>query len=143
MELRLRRLYPHENYTIGKLYINGVYFCDTIEDRDRDLNKDGDLNDQDEGKIYGKTAIPCGTYDIILSMSPKFKRVLPLLLNVKHFSGIRIHRGKTAANSAGCIIPGENKIRGGVINSTEYETKLIQLMLDDIYNNKSIRIIIT
>ena len=69
MELRLRRLYPKEKYTIGKFYVNGEYFCDVLEDPVRDLNKDGDLDDAGEGKIPGNTAIPYDTYIIILSMS--------------------------------------------------------------------------
>jgi len=140
MELRLRRLYPKERYTIDLFYVNGKYFCDCLEDPIRDLNKDGDLLDEGEGKIPGDTAIPYGTYNIILSMSPKFKRVLPLLLNVPHFEGIRIHAG---TKSDGCLIIGENKTPGQVVNGEKYETELIQMMLDAIYNNESIRIIIT
>ena len=143
MQLRLRRLYQKDDYTIGPLYINGQYFCDILEDSVRDLNKDGDLLDEGEGKIPSKTAIPYGSYDIILSMSPKFGRVLPLLLNVKHFEGVRIHRGRTAANSAGCLIPGENKKPGEVINSAKYEQELIALILDAVYHNESIWIVIT
>jgi len=139
MELRLRRLYPKETYTIDRFYVNGKSFCDVLEDPVRDLNKDGDLDDEGEGKIPGNTAIPYGTYNVILSMSPKFRRVLPLLLGVPHFTGIRIHAG---TKSDGCLVIGENKIPGGVINGKKYETKLIQLMLDAIYNNESIRIII-
>jgi len=140
MELRLRRLYQKDDYTIGPLYINGQYFCDILEDSVRDLNKDGDLLDEGEGKIPSKTAIPYGSYDIILSISPKFGRVLPLLLNVKHFTGIRIHAG---TKSDGCLVIGENTVPGKVINGKKYETKLIQMMLDAIYNNESIQIIIT
>ena len=140
MELRLRRLYQKEKYTIGPLYVNGKYYCDVLEDPVRDLNQDGDLLDEGEGKIPGNTAIPYGTYDIILSMSPKFGRVLPLLLNVKHFTGIRIHTG---TKSDGCLVIGENTVPGKVINGKKYEQELIQLMLDAIYNNESIQIIIT
>ena len=140
MELRLERLYLKKTYTVGKLYIDNKYFCDTIEDRVRDMNQDGDLLDPGEEKISGKTAIPYGVYDIILSVSQRFKRVLPLLLNVRHFEGIRIHKGITAVDSAGCIIVGKNKIRGGVLNSKEYEMKLVQLMVDALYSDKLIRI---
>ena len=89
------------------------------------MNKDGDLLDEYERKIYGETAIPFGKYEIELSISPKFKRLLPLLLDVKHFTGIRIHRGNTAEDSHGCILPGENKIKGKVINSTKYEVIIV------------------
>lgn len=127
MELLLKRIALKDTYTIGKLYVNGTYFCDTIEDKVRDLNKDGDLNDVGEGKIPSLTAIPYGTYEIILKIqSPKYslrtnyswcKGYLPRLINVPHFEGILIHAGNKAEDSAGCIIVGENKVKGQVINS--------------------------
>lgn len=137
MELVLDRVFRGETYTIGKLYLNGQYLCDTIEDKVRDLNKDGDLEDPGEGKIYAKTAIPYGTYELDLTMSPKFSRLLPLVKGVKHFTGIRIHRGNTAADSAGCILPGENKVKGKVLNSTEWEMRIIEEMLKAIRNGES------
>ena len=79
-------------------------------------------------KIYGETAIPAGTYKVILSYSNKFKRILPEILNVPHFLGIRIHKGNTEQDSAGCVILGENKVKGKVINSTPYEIKLVKLL---------------
>lgn len=127
MELLLKRIALKDTYTIGKLYVNGTYFCDTIEDKVRDLNKDGDLNDVGEGKISSLTAIPYGTYEITLKVqSPKYslrtnynwcRGYLPRLINVPHFEGILIHAGNTAEDSAGCIIVGENKVKGQVINS--------------------------
>jgi hypothetical protein len=127
MELLLKRIALQDTYTIGKLYVNGTYFCDTIEDKVRDLNKDGDLNDVGEGKIPSLTAIPYGKYEITLKVkSPKFSLksaynwcngYLPRLISVPHFEGILIHAGNTADSSAGCIIVGENKIKGQVINS--------------------------
>lgn len=128
MRLNLKRRYLGPEYTIGSLFINGKYLCDTIEDTVRDLNRDGDLLDVGEGKLYGETAIPFGDYKIELSMSPKFKRLLPMILNVNHFTGIRIHRGNTAKDSHGCILPGENKRKGMVLNSTKYEKWLVREM---------------
>lgn len=117
MEILVKRLYKKSEYTIGKMYINGEYFCDTVEDCDRGLTSDMTYEEIARRKVYGKTAIPPGRYDVVLSYSPKFKRSLPLLLSVKGYSGIRIHSGNTAEDSLGCIIVGENKIKGGVINS--------------------------
>lgn len=127
MELLLKRIALKDTYTIGKLYVNGTYFCDTIEDKVRDLNKDGDLNDVGEGKIPSLTAIPYGKYEITLKIkSHKFSLkssyswcggYLPRLVGVPHFEGILIHAGNTADDSAGCILVGENKIKGQVINS--------------------------
>lgn len=137
MKLRLKRIALRESYTIGKLYVDGTYFCDTCEDRVRDINKDGDLNDVGEGKVYGKTAIPYGTYKVTLDVqSPKYsqrasyawcKGYLPRLLNVPHFDGILIHAGNDATHSAGCILVGENKVRGQVINSMATLKRLVNL----------------
>ena len=116
-----------ESYTIGSLSIDGKKFCDTLEDKVRDLNKNG-VFDGDEKKVYGETAIPYGTYDVVVDYSPKFKRELPRLQNVRHFEGILIHRGNTAEDSAGCILVGENKVKGKVINSTPYEKELVRIL---------------
>lgn len=126
MKLLLKRIALRPTYTIGKLYIDGVYTCDVLEDAVRDINKNG-VFDNGEKKIYGETAIPYGTYEITMKVkSPKFSKkatyawcngYLPRLLNVPHFEGILIHAGKDAKDSAGCLLCGENKIVGQVINS--------------------------
>ena len=103
MKLKLERLYLKPDYTIGKLYIDGKYFCDTLEDQVRDLAK--------ERKIPGRTAIPAGVYEVIVNISPRFRRKLPRLLDVPGFDGILIHRGNTAEDTSGCILVGENRER--------------------------------
>ena len=128
MKLLLKRIYFSPTYTIGKLFIDGKYFADSIEDVNRDLNKDGDLLDSGESKVYAQTCIPFGTYDVIVNRSPKMKRDLPRLLNVPHFEGILIHRGSSEKSSAGCIIIGENKVVGKVINSIKYEDALVAVL---------------
>lgn len=138
MKLLLKRIALRESYTIGKLYVDGTYFCDTCEDRVRDINKDGDLNDIGEGKVYGQTAIPYGTYKVTMNVqSPKYsqraayawcKGYLPRLLDVPHFDGILIHSGNDATHSAGCILVGENKVRGQVINSMATLKRLVNLL---------------
>lgn len=120
MELRVKRRFKGDTYTIGSLFIDGKYFCDTLEDKVRDLTK--------ESKVKHKTAIPEGKYKLIVNVSPRFKRKLPRLLNVPHFEGILIHAGNTAEHSSGCILVGENKVKGKVINSKVYEEKLIKLL---------------
>lgn len=127
MELLLERKYLNNNYTIGNLYINGKFYCNTIEDTVRDFNKNS-IFDCGELKISGHTAIPYGIYEVVVTYSPKFRRYLPLLLDVKHFDGIRIHRGNTEKDSSGCIIPGENKKKGMVLDSTKYELELTKLI---------------
>lgn len=116
MKLTLKRIALRKTYTIGKLYIDDDYFCDTLEDTVIDLNKDGKFNNG-EKKIKGKTAIPYGTYEIKWTYSPRFKKYTPQLMNVPSFEGIRIHAGNTSADTEGCLILGENKQVGKVINS--------------------------
>lgn len=139
MKLRLERKYFKETYTIGNLYINGSFFSNTLEDKNRDVNKNGKF-DNSETKVYGETCIPFGTYKIILTMSPKFKRELPRLLNVPSFEGVLIHRGNTAKDSAGCILVGENKAVGKVLNSTLYEERLIKMIKNAISRGEEITI---
>ena len=123
------RKYCLQKYTVGKLYINGKYVCDTMEDRDRGLLMSMPSSEIASKKVYGETAIPLGTYKLILNYSPKFasrpwaKRYngcTPLLVNVPQYTGVRIHPLNTAEDSLGCIGPGENKVKGKVINSTQW-----------------------
>ena len=125
MELFLIRKFFKDRYTIGKLYNENTFICNTLEDKIRDLNDlnhDGDFDDLNEGKVYGETAIPCGRYKVIVSMSHAIGRMLPLLLDVPGFTGIRIHSGATERNTKGCILVGENKRKGELINGPYYET---------------------
>ena len=135
MKLTLRRIAKKDTYTVGKLYIDGVYFCDTIEDKDRGLYQKQDIQELRKIKVPSKTAIPTGIYKISLSIvSPKFsvkkiyqeicKGKVPRLLNVPGYEGVLIHIGNTAEDSAGCILVGQNKVVGKVINSTETFRKL-------------------
>lgn len=112
MKLKLKRIFKGEKYTIGRLYIDDIFFCDVLEDKVRDLSK--------EEKVWGQTAIPEGTYKIIINYSNRFKRDLPLLLNVPQFEGIRIHGGKpltTAEDTHGCLLVGKNTKKGCLTQS--------------------------
>ena len=108
MNISLNRIAKKSKYTIGKLYIDGEYFCDTIEDTDRGLTQTMTDAQIKSKKVYGQTAIPTGTYRVIISYSIKFKRQMPLLLNVPGFLGIRIHSGNTEKDTEGCLIVGKN-----------------------------------
>jgi hypothetical protein len=144
MALILRK-YFNEDYTIGRFSIDAKYFCDTLEDKVRelhDINHDGDFDDPGEGKVYGRTAIPCGRYKVQVSYSPKLKRRLPLIMNVPGFSGIRIHHGKNANWTEGCPLVGENKIKGGLINGPYYETVLVQIIDNAVKEGKEVYITI-
>lgn len=127
MKLKLRRVALKDTYTIGRLYIDNKYFCDTLEDKVRDLNKNG-VFDAGEYKVYGETAIPYGTYEVKWTYSPKFKKYMPYLCNVPSFSGIRIHEGNTSKDTLGCILVGENKVKGKVLNSRATVAKLYPLI---------------
>lgn len=128
MELLLKRIYSGSSYTIGHLYINGEYFSDTLEDTDRGLSSDMSEEQIKKIKIYGKTAIPTGRYKVEVTYSPKFKRYLPILLNVKGFSGIRVHSGNTHEDTLGCLLVGFNKEKGKVLNSRVTSDKLTALL---------------
>lgn len=128
MNIILNRIAKKAKYTIGKLYINDQYFCDTLEDTDRGLTQS--MTEQQIGskKVYGETAIPTGTYRIIISYSNKFKKQMPLLLNVPGFAGIRIHSGNTEKDSLGCILVGKNKAVGKVLESRDTYSKLFSIL---------------
>ena len=135
MVFDLKRLFLKDKYTIGRLYADSVFLCNTLEDPVRDFNK--------EEKVYGETAIPYGTYKITVRWSQRFKRRLPFLENVKHFTGIAIHRGNTPADTHGCILPGENKAVGKVLNSTKYEKTIIEMCDKATANKEEVIIKIT
>ena len=137
-KLLLKRIARKAGYTIGKLYIDGAYFCDTLEDTDR-LDKGMTAAQLASKKIPGQTAIPEGTYKVIVNVSPKFKRLLPRLVNVPGYEGVLIHRGNTPADTAGCILVGENKQVGKVLNSTFYEDRLVDMLKHD--NNIVIEVV--
>lgn len=128
MDLKLKRIFRGDKYTIGYLYIDGDYYCDTLEDTDRGLTDDMSEEEIKRIKIYGKTAIPTGRYKVEVTYSPKFKRYLPILLNVKGFSGIRIHSGNSAEDTLGCLLVGFNKEKGKVLNSRVTSDKLTALL---------------
>ena len=128
MDILLKRIAKRDSYTIGKLYINNNYFCDTIEDKDRALTQQMDSAAIQKIKVYAQTAIPAGKYQVVMTYSSRFKKVMPLLLNVPGFSGIRIHSGNTANETEGCIITGQNKVVGKVINSRVTTDKLYSII---------------
>ncbi|QOR58366.1 putative transpeptidase [uncultured phage cr118_1] len=147
MIIELNTIFKGDKYTISKLYIDGKYYCDTIEDTVRDLPLECPYTSRGQScrcneKIYSETAIPAGTYKVIVTMSNKFGRELPLLVDVPHFLGIRIHRGNTSKDSSGCIIVGENKVKGTVINSTKYEIDITKKIKEAIANGENVEIIV-
>lgn len=129
MELLLRRIARQRDYTIGKLYIDGEYVCDTLEDTDRGLTCDMSEAEIAAVKVAGRTAIPTGEYEVTLSVvSPKFSKKsayafcggkLPRLVGVRGFDGVLLHSGNTSADTAGCILVGRNTRVGALTNSLD------------------------
>jgi hypothetical protein len=128
INLFLHRVYLKKTYTIGNLSITDRFFCNTLEDTVRDYNHDGDLTDYGEVKIPGETAIPYGRYPVIVTISPKLKRELPLIVDVKHFTGIRIHKVATAKGTEGCVGIGINSSPGRLTEGEKYEKKLVSIL---------------
>lgn len=139
MEILVKRLWKLPKYTIGKIYIDNELICDSLEDTDRDLRQNMPLSEIQSKKVYGETAIPTGTYKVAMDVvSPKFKNrswakpyggKIPRLLNVPGFEGILIHPGNKPEESLGCLFPGENKVKGQVINSTAAFNKIMGKLL--------------
>ena len=142
MKLKIKRIFKGDKYTIGHLYINNIYFCDTLEDKVRNLPK--------EPKVYGETAIPAGIYEIDMNtISPKFRSrswakkwggIVPRLKNVPYFEGVLIHVGNNKDDTDGCIIVGDNQIVGGLVNSTIQFNRLMLRLIDAKKRGESITI---
>lgn len=137
MELKLIRIKSNKEYTEGKLYINGVYFCDTLEDKDRGLKQSMSVSEIKKLKVYGETCIPYGIYDVVLSYSPKFKKIMPEVFKVKGFTGIRIHNGSYTYHSLGCPLVGK-KYTDGMLTDSIKTFKALMAKLEGQTNIKLI-----
>lgn len=128
LKLSIKRIATKTDYTTGHLYVNGKLFCDTLENTDRGLDQKMTLEELQKRKVYGKTAIPTGTYRITMNRkSPKFSKIdyyrefcggyMPRLLQVPGFEGVLIHRGNREDATEGCLLVGDNTSKGGLSNS--------------------------
>lgn len=140
MRLTLKRIANRKDYCIGKLYINGKYFCDTLEDVDRGLDDSMTESEVRELKIKGQTAIPTGIYTVLLTYSPKYKKVMPLINNVKGYSGIRIHSGNSSKDTEGCLLVGKNTVVGRLTDSRNTYNALFKRLLQKGSNKITIEI---
>ena len=147
MKLLLKRIAKRPTYTIGKLYIDGKYFCDTLEDTDRGLSQKDTLQQIKQKKIKDQTAIPTGTYKVSMNVvSPRysnfskykyvrqFNAKMPRLLNVPGYEGVLIHPANTSKDTSGCLLVGQNKVVGKVINSQVTWIALMNVLLKDKNN---------
>ena len=127
MELTLNRIFLGSSAAIGELLINDKHLCDTLEDR---VRPEGE-------KVYGKTAIPEGTYEVKLTHSPRFKKILPEILNVPNFSGIRIHTGNSSKDTEGCILVGTwDGEKEDWVGSSKIAFDKLMSLLEKATNNK-------
>ena len=124
MELQLKREIFTDESTIGSLTIDGKFECYILEDKDRGINDTLTLEQILKVKVYGKTCIPYGRYEVDWTMSARFKVMMPILLNVKGYAGIRIHKGNTEVDSLGCLLCGTRKKNNMVTESTLATNKL-------------------
>lgn len=127
MKIEVNRIFKASNYTIGELSVDNNYVCDTLEDKVR----------VDGKKVYAETAIPTGTYTLVLSYSNRFKKVMPEILNVPNFSGIRIHCGNSSEDTEGCLLVGkwDGKTENWISDSKNSYNKLY-LLLEEAFNKK-------
>ncbi len=131
MKITIERTWKKADYTIGRMFINGQRFCNTLEPIDRGLHqkmKTDDIKRTKECFRKGKVAIPEGSYTVSISWSPRFKTNLPRLKDVPGFEGILIHQGNTVANTSGCILVGHNTVKGKVMDSRRTLNSLILLI---------------
>lgn len=138
LNLTLKRIAKRPTYTIGRLYIDGQYFCDTLEDTDRGLRQSLPESVNKAKKVKGRTAIPTGRYRVTLDVkSQKYSKVafynfcngyVPRLLNVHAYDGVLIHVGNSERDTEGCILVGENKAVGKVLNSRETFLRLYDVL---------------
>lgn len=128
MEIKVTRFYKGKDYCIGRMLIDGKYVCDVLEDKDRGLSDSMTIEEIKKKKVYGETAIPTGKYKVVLDYSPKFKKILPHVLDVKGFEGIRIHSGNDKEDTFGCLLVGYNRQKGKVLNSRNALAQVLSLL---------------
>lgn len=148
MEIKVGREWKKKGYTISRVYIDGErwgdgkQWCSCLEDEDRGLRQEMTESEIARMKVKGQTAIPQGRYDVVMTYSPRFGRVMPLVENVKGFSGIRFHAGNDAVDTEGCLLWGVNSAVGKVLNSRYWTGLLEERIADALKKGESVRLII-
>lgn len=128
MEVRIDPITKTDDYTISRVFLDGADFCYCLEDTDRGLSSDMSLSNIQAVKVYGKTAIPAGRYEVVLTYSNRFRRELPELMDVPGFTGIRIHPGNYNVHTEGCLLFGSSLIPHGVGGSRPIVDRFIKLL---------------
>lgn len=127
MEIQVKRFEYSSNYTISKLYVDGEYLCYVLEDTVREIEGVA----VSKWKIPSKTAIPKGTYEVTLTYSPHFQKMMPLLNGVEGYEGVRIHTGNTATDTEGCLIVGSIWIGGWSVGGSRAAMGVLMPMIED------------
>lgn len=138
MRITVKRKYYKETYIIGHLYVDGEFICDTLEDKWRGLRSEMSVDEIKKLKVPGQTAIPSGIYTLEINYSPRFKKLMPQIMYVKGFEGVRIHTGNTDKDTEGCILVGYNTEKGKVLNSR----KAYDLLWKRLQQNKDKKMVI-
>ena len=154
MKILVDRKWKKDAYTIGKLYVDSMFFSNTLEDKDRDLANSMSLEEIKKKKKAGETAIPTGTYKVRMDIvSPKYSKSswyvkncngarMPRLKDVPGYDGVLIHAGNTAKDTEGCILVGKNDVKGMVTKSKDYFLKLYNIMYTAYKKGENIEITI-
>ena len=133
MNLTLVREPSLDGCTLGKLYVNGIFQCHTLEDTDRKLENGG-------VKVQNETAIPRGKYDVIIDWSNRFQKEMLHVLNVPGFVGIRIHAGNTAKDTEGCVLLGNGRAKGYLLDSRSAVAKVFALVEEALDKNEPVEL---
>ena len=132
MNLVVKRNVFTDTSTIGELWVNGTFFCYTLEDKDRGLIQTQPITEIAQKKLFGKTAIPLGKYDLALTFSNRFQKYMPQVLNVPCFEGIRIHSGNNSEQTDGCLLVGMKKGENVILESkTAFNTLMSMLKTNE------------
>ena len=135
MELRIDRAWKKPGYTVSRVYVDGQRlgdgraWCNALEDTDRGLHSGMDASEIGTRKVYGKTAIPAGRYEVKMTWSPRFGKRMPLLVGVPGFEGVRIHSGNTPQDTEGCILVGVND-KVGQLSMSRYWTNILTRLIE-------------
>lgn len=140
MLIEVRRYILTKSFTVGHLYIDGQFFCHTLEDMDRELSDDLSEDENLSKKIYGVTAIPIGEYKLTIDYSNKYKKYLPHILNVKAFDGIRFHSLNYAKESLGCVGVGNYNGNGMIINSRKTMNAFQPIIQEAIDSKQDVKV---
>ncbi len=148
MEITIDRRYKRDTYTVSRVYVDGerwgdgFHWCSALEDTDRGLFQGMKQSEITRRKVYGKTAIPSGMYDVIITHSPRFGKPLPLVVGVPGFAGVRIHPGNTAEDTDGCILLGENSVKGRVMNSRYWCMRMQGLIQNALKRGEKVTLLV-